>query len=457
MNSEGEQAMMQFPTTSNRGRYGLAVLAVASLLSACNEPDTILPGKREDIRSAIADGDTSTLAAVTRDAPRAIRLPAAQSNTEWPQGIGSPAFRVSHAALSGAPQRIWSADIGAGDGRRQRITADPVVAGGLVYTLDAQAQVTATSLAGQTVWRTDVAPARDDAAAATGGGLSYDGGRVYAAVGHGALVALDAASGNVIWRQNLEGTGSGRPTISGGLVYVTAGDDTGIALNADTGRIVWQLSASPDINNVLGAPAPAVSEDLAIFAFGSGEVQAVFRRGGLRRWDASAVGQRFARALGAVEDVTGAPVIAGNTVYVGNQAGRIVALNLDSGARLWTAREGAVGPVLPVGDSVFVISELGELLRLDASDGTRIWGTQMPNFVNDKPRRRSEVFAHHGPVLAGGRIYVASNDGLLRAFDPESGALVRSTQIPGGATTAPVVAGNVLYVVSTDGDLHAFR
>ena len=62
----------------------------------------------------------------------------------------------------------------------------------------------------------------------------------------------------------------------------------------------------------------------------------------------------------------------------------------------------------------------------------------------------------HG-FVAGGRVRVASSDGLLRSFDPKNGALVGSVEIPDGATTAPAVAGGVLYVVSTKGELHAFR
>jgi outer membrane protein assembly factor BamB len=59
--------------------------------------------------------------------------------------------------------------------------------------------------------------------------------------------------------------------------------------------------------------------------------------------------------------------------------------------------------------------------------------------------------------LAGGQIVVASNDGMIRFFDPTNGAMVRSVAIPDGATTSPVVAGGVLYLVSQKGDLHAFR
>ncbi|MFK7745457.1 MAG: PQQ-binding-like beta-propeller repeat protein [Roseobacter sp.] len=450
---------MNSVTVSTHGRFLRAVLvtcAASVLLSACAEEDLILPGKREDIRAVLLGEQVDPLGA-SQNESRPIALAAQTANPDWAQSIGTPSVRTNHPLLSDAPQPIWSANIGSGDSRKQRITASPVVAGGLIYTLDSDSLVTATDTSGQTVWRSDIRPEPDKDGQATGGGIAYDSGRVFVSLGYGDLVALDAASGEEIWRQKLGGSASGTPTIFEGLVYVTAGDDRGWAISADDGRVQWQLTASPDINNVLGAPAPAVADGLAVFAFGSGEVQTVFRRGGLRRWDASVAGERFGTALGNVGDVTAAPVISGDTVYLGNQSGRVVALNLGSGARVWTAREGASGNIVPAGDSVFLISDLNELLRLDATTGERIWGVALPKFVSKRPTRRAAVVAHHGPVLAGGRIYVASDDGALRSFDPVDGAQLGSVEIAGGATSNPVVAGGVLYVVSSKGKLHAFR
>ena len=71
--------------------------------------------------------------------------------------------------------------------------------------------------------------------------------------------------------------------------------------------------------------------------------------------------------------------------------------------------------------------------------------------------RRSVRYAHFGPILAGGRLIVASSDGQMRGFDPVSGAVREVVPLPGGAATHPVVAGGVLYVVSGDGQLMAFR
>ena len=433
-------------------RVAIPLLICTVLLSACAEPEFILPGKRESVQS-ILDPEQ----ALQENETRPVSLPAASANANWTQDQGTPATRVAHPALAAPLTQIWSADIGAGDSRKQRINATPVVANGIIYTLDAEARVTATSLSGARVWDVDLVPLRGRSGQGSGGGLAVADGRLYVALNFGVLVALDATNGQQIWSQSFEGTASGAPTVSGGIVYLTVSDDRGWAVSAEDGRQLWQLIASPDVNNAFGAPAPAVSDDLAIFAFGSGEVQAVFRRGGLRRWEASVAGVRPGTALGVVVDVTGAPVIQGNTVYVGNLTGRTVALDLNTGDRRWTADEGAVSRILVAGGSVFIISDLNDLVRLDASDGSTIWSVDLPRFTRERPRRRAAVFAHHGPALAGGLIHVASDDGLIRSFDPASGALQSSVEVPGGATSAPVIAGGVMYVVSTKGKLHAFR
>ncbi|WP_418361291.1 PQQ-binding-like beta-propeller repeat protein [Sulfitobacter alexandrii] len=391
----------------NRGTalmLGGAVTALL-LLTACAEEEIYLPGKREPVRSILQDPELAAPLDGEEDTvntSRPIALGAATNNASWTHSIGTAQYRTTHPALRGTLQPVWSVDIGAGDSRKQRITADPVVAGGRVFTLDADAHVTATSTSGQTLWTRDLTPVNDRSGQGTGGGLAVDGDTLYVSVGYGVLAALDVTTGGERWSQKLEASGSGTPTIYGDLVYVTSGDDTGWALDKSNGRIEWQVGGSSSVNNVLGAPAPAVTDQFVIFAYGTGEVQGVFRRGGLPRWNASVVGKRPGRALSSVSDVTSAPVVSGGTVYVGNHSGRLAALDAESGQRRWTARDGAIGPVWPIGDSVFAITDLNELVRLDAADGRRVWGIPLPNFVKEKPLRQSEVVAHHGPVVAGG-------------------------------------------------------
>lgn len=432
-------------------------LGLMMAVSACAEREVILPGQREDLRAILSEENTVAPEAVPENRSIPVKLTKTTANQSWTQRHGTPQTRVNHPAYGGAMQAIWSSNIGAGDGRLGRITADPVVAGGRVFTLDAVARVSATSTSGEAVWSVDLLPTRDRSKDATGGGLAYADGTLFVTSGFGLLTALDAATGQEKWQQKLGATASGAPTVKNGLVFLAAGDNSAWAVDAQSGRIRWQLDATPSRNNVLGAPAPAVNDQVAIFGFGSGEVQAAFNGGGLRVWDAVISGQRFALARTRVSDITGDPVIVGQNVYVGSHSGRLVAMKASTGERLWTANEGALNPVWVAGGSLFLVSDRNELVRLSAEDGSRIWGTKLPYFVKDRPRRQKEIFAHYGPVLAGGSLIVASNDGKIRKFDPASGALIGTGDIPGGATTNPVFAGGVMYVVSSKGELYAFR
>ena len=275
--------------------------------------------------------------------------------------------------------------------------------------------------------------------------------------GFGEVVALDPASGGEIWRQDLDAPGTSAPTIAGGLAYVVARDGRGWAIDIASGRIRWTQTSTPSVSNFAGGAGAAVNDEFAIFPFPTGEVLASFPEGGLRRWSTVVAGQRPGAAASSISDIAGDPVIDGDRVYVGNVSGRVVALALANGDRLWTATEGAVGPVWPAGGSVFMVNDLSELLRLDAEDGTAIWRVELPGFEENRERRQKTRFAHHGPIIAGGRVIVASGDGLIRQFDPTSGALVGTIQIPGGAASNPIVANNTLYVVSKRGQLLAFR
>ncbi len=418
------------------------------ILVACAEKERILPGAREDLRTESGNG---------RNAAPAISLPRQSVNRSWTHRIGTPKYRVANAALSSTPFLVWSKSIGKGESRKTRITADPVVAQGRIYTVDAEATLAATAGNGQPVWTRDLTTARDKAGQASTGGIAFADGTLFVTTGFGSIRALEAKNGDDLWEQKFLAVGSGTPTVYGDLVYAVSGDATAWAINKNTGKVDWQLLSLPDVQNVQSPSAPAVNDSFAIMAYGSGEIQAAFRRGGVGRWNVSISGQRAGRATNTINDISGDPVIVGNVVYVANHSGRLVALDIDTGNRLWTADEGSLSPVFPAGGSLFLVSDRNKLLRIDARDGSIIWSKDLPLFVKDNPRRQAKVHAHYGPILAGGRLVVASSDGLMRFFDPRSGDLTYSVELPGGAATNPVVADGTLYVVSRKGDLHAFR
>jgi outer membrane protein assembly factor BamB len=445
----------------NSGKIGAAGLVLCITLAGC-ERDVILQGERFPVRAPLED----SLVVEGQPAPAApplqpenkvvpISLPSASANADWSHRGGNARHASGNGVLSANPVRVFSAKIGKGANKRARITASPVVEGGRVFAMDAAAQVTAVTTGGGALWSVDITPEFDRGGYTVGGGLAAMGSRVYVSTGYGELLALDAASGAVVWRQRMDSPVTGAPAVDGRAVYAIGRDGSAVAVSADNGKVLWQVPGTTSVGGMVGSASPAVGDNEVIFPFTSGEVSAV--SDGAKTWTAAVSGQRLGMAYAGMGDVTGDPVIVGGVIYAGTAAGRTVAINASTGTRIWTAAEGALNPPLIVGGSVFVVNDQARLVRLDGSTGEVIWSVEMPYFAKDKAKKRKAIFAHYGPVLAGGRIVVASSDGSLRGFDPTNGVMVYQVDIPGGAASAPALAGGMLYVVGGNGQLHAFR
>lgn len=426
-------------------------LAGALALGACSREE-VLEGERVDLRAPW--GETGA-APENRAVP--LSLGGQSANSTWSQRQGTSGARPGHPALAAAPALAWSVPIGQGDSRRVRLNTDPVAADGRIFTLDAVSRVQATSASGEVLWSADVRPLRDERNTASGGALAVAGDRLFVASAYAFVAALDVRTGAELWRVDFDAPLSGSPAAAGDTLYVGAADSSLWALEAATGRVRWTLPGTPALATVARGSAPAVAGESVVFPTQSGELTAVRRANGAREWTAAAVGRRTGAALGAIAALTGDPVVDGRRIYAANQSGRVFALDAATGGVVWSVQEGAFGPVWPVGGSVFLVSDQNRLLRLDASDGSVIWGVDLPLYTTDRPRRQLGIHPQFGPVLAGGRLWVASGDGVLRGFDPTSGERAAEIEVPGGAASSPIVAGGTLYVLSRTGQLLAYR
>ena len=448
--------------TGARVRSTIILTAAAVLLLACGKGELILDGPRFDVRDDVpALGENGEIPqspdASATYVPRSFSTPTQVNHSAWTHRNGSVAHRISHPALGTTLTQAWSANIGQGNGRKARITADPIVSGGRIFTLDSASQVVATGSDGATLWSRKLIPVTDRDGDASGGGLAFGDDLVIVSTGFGELFALEPTSGEIKWRQKLEAPITSSPTVADGLVYVVSRDSRAWAISTKEGRIKWQLPGTPSPAVINGGAGVAISDRLAVFPFGSGELVSALKKSGIRVWGSSVAGQRRGRAYSNIADVTGDPVIAGDRIFASNQGGRTVALEAGSGERLWTAKEGALAPVWPADDSVFLVSDQDNLMRLDAETGETIWSQELPYFRAKKIKRRQHIYAHHGPILAGGRLIVASDDGLIRSFDPETGEQISSIELKNGAASNPIVVNRTLYVVTTKGNLVAFR
>ncbi len=427
------------------GLLAFALVAVA----ACKERDTILPGERSSIRPQEQ--------VVVQNISAAINLGTAISNANWLQKSYGASHVVPHLALAPTPSLRWSINIGRGNSDRSRITSSPVIANGVIFTLDAASTVRASAAAdGALLWSTNLLPLLDKAGVeGFGGGLAIEGERLFVGTGFGEMIALSVANGAVQWRYAFEAPIRAAPAVADGQVYFVTRDDVAHAVSAANGALAWSIPGPhASAAAILGGASPAVNGTMVVFPFSSGRVYGVSANG-VGRWQADINTSRLSATRSIIGEITGDPVISGGRVYLANQGGETASLTLSNGNKNWSVSEGSLGAAAAIGGSLFVISDHARLMRIDASNGAVLWAVQLPEYA--KPNKRKGFILHHGPLVAGGQVFVAGADGQLRAFDPASGAETYSVNIPGGAASAPVIAAGVMYIQSKNGKLHAFQ
>lgn len=436
---------------SIRSGFGAAALAAAVALGGCGlfDDEERLEGQRIPVRAA--ERQPAAPAATVAAAP----LPQPQALSDWTQTSARPSHYGGHIAGSATLTRAWTANAGSGGGGG-RITGAPIVLGGRVFTLDGSAELASFAAAsGAPGWRVSLAPSGEKGRQGFGGGLAAIGDRIFATTGFGEVLAIRAADGTILWRQRFGAPFRAAPAAADGVVVAVSRDNQAYGLSAETGQPLWRLQGATAEAGLLGGASPALAGELAVLPFTSGELVAAGRRSGRRLWTAVLSGGRRGLARSAISDVTGDPVILGPLVVAANQSGRIVAIEAQTGRRVWTRTIGSPGPIWAAGEALFVMGDDAGLRRLSARDGSTVWEARLPQF--DDPEDREGAIAYSGPVLVGGRVLVADDQGTLRAFDAESGREVGRADIGDGSVVQPVSAGGLVYVLARDGTLYAFR
>jgi outer membrane protein assembly factor BamB len=385
----------------------------------------------------------------------AILLPRPLANESWPQQGGFPNHAMHHLALGDLPRAVWSVDAGSGSDADAPILSGPVTSGGIVYTMDADAIVAAYSAnEGKLIWRVDIAPTGEDDGN-WGGGLAVDDGMVFAATGFAQVVALAVDTGREVWRTNVSGPMRAAPTALNGRVFAVTKDNQLFALNAKDGESLWSHTGFEETAGLIGSASPAVDGGIVVVPYSSGEVFALRVENGRQLWGENLAAIRRADAVSALADIRGRPVIDRGRVYAISHSGRMVAIDLPTGRRLWEAPLGGVNQPWVAGDFIFVLTSDATVAALTARDGRIRWLTPIGLFEDPKKRRGRINWS--GPVLAGDRLIVSGSHGVALSLSPYTGEIIGEQEMPDAVSLPPAIANQTLYFLTDDARLVAYR
>jgi outer membrane protein assembly factor BamB len=385
----------------------------------------------------------------------AVNLPPAAVNLDWSEPGGNPAHAMGHPALPDSVARAWEAGIGEGSGRYTKVLSQPIVDQSRVYAMDGGVQVSALDATnGGRIWQVDLKP-EELRGNAFGGGPSFWNNRLYVTTGYAQVLALDPADGKVIWRTNVSAPVHGPPTVADGRVFAVTVENELNALDASEGRKLWSHNGIPETAGLLGGASPAVEGEIVIAAYTSGELFALRVENGRAAWSDNLASTRGSNAMAGLADIRGRPVIDRGRVFAISHSGRMTAIDLRRGDRVWEREIASSHSPWVVGDYVFVLANDNELLCLTREAGKIRWAHQLRRYEDEKGKSDPILWA--GPVLAGSRLIVLSSLGEAVSVSPFNGEVMGSQPMSAGGFLGPVIADNTLYLLTDDANLSAYR
>lgn len=441
---------------SRLSRLLIVIFAVASL-GACDwikeltsKKKTPLPGERIPVMLFEPELEPDPRVADLR-----VMLPPPVANTAWAQAGGNATHAMQHLKIPVKIRQAWDESIGEGSTKNRRLLSQPIVFGGIVFAMDSEFRLSARDIkTGKAVWQFNPKIPKQDEEA-FGGGIAYDGGRVFMSTGFGQLIAVRARDGVELWRSPLPGPSRAAPTAGDGRVFAVTIDNQTVSLDVETGARQWSHAGITEAAGLLGGGSPALVGDTVIVPYSSGELVALRVTNGRVVWSESLTALRRTDTLSSVAQIHGHPVIDRGVVYAVSHSGRMVAIDLRTGARVWDRGIGGSETPWVAGNFVYVLSNQGELFCLTRLGGRVRWVTQMPRY--EDPEDKSGAIRWFGPVLAGDRLLAVGSDGVVLSISPYTGKFLGRLELADRLTVPPVVADDTLLFMTDEADLIAFR
>ena len=299
------------------------------------------------------------------------------------------------------------------------------------------------------------------------------GGTVFVGTEKGELVALSLENGNVYWKYSTGSSiGESSPAYSGGVVYIGDLGGTLHAVNASDGKQVWTAKTGSEIKS-----SPVVYGDRVLIGSYDEHLYCFSARNGSVLW-------KF-RTQGPVHATPG---IASGMAFIAGCDEVFRAIRISDGKEVFSVSSGAytgASPALRSGMAYYGTFN-NEVLGVSLGKRDIVWRYEHPQrkfpFYSSAAVTPSRVVVGgrdklvHGltpsgktawafatrargessPAIAGGRVYVGSNDGRFYVLALTNGAKLWEFNAGGALSASPAIANGRIVIGSQDGRLYCF-
>ncbi len=337
-------------------------------------------------------------------------------------------------------KKLWSTGVGSGQGSSYNHLR-PVIAGDVIYAAGNDGVVVALDrLKGRKIWKKDFD-------VPFSGAVGYGRDTLLLGTSDGVVMALSAADGTELWSTQLHGEIMAPPQTNGKVVVVQSYDGKLQGLSADDGSELWVYESNIPVLTLRGTSTPIIYERLAIAGFANGKVIAFDIANGAVRWEARVMIAQGRSEIDRIADIDGTMVVMGTTLYVVSYQGRLAAIDIKSGRKVWQEDLSSYVGVDQGFGNIYVAEESGTISAFHRSGEGIRW--QQPALAY---RRLS------APRVIRGYVAVGDLDGYVHFLSQVDGHFVGRSKVGSNGIRADMlVKGNVIYVFENGGTLAALQ
>jgi len=340
----------------------------------------------------------------------------------WSQFRGNHSLTgVSQANVPTSLKQLWTYEAG------ESIESSAAIVGGTVFVGSHKGELVALNLEnGSVYWKYSTGSPIGESSPA------YSGGVVYVGDLGGVLHAVNAPDGKRLWTAKTGNEIKSSPVVSGDRVLIGSYDEHLYCLSTRNGAVLWKFKTNGPVHST-----PSISGGMAFIA-GCDEV---FRA--IRISDGKEV---FNVTSGAY---TGAsPALRSGVAYYGTFDNEVLSVNLVKREIAWRyehpQRKFPYYSSAAVSTTRVVLGGRDKLVH-----GLTLGGRSAWTFAT---RARVES----SPAIAGGRVYVGSNDGRFYVLGLSNGAKLWEFNAGAPLSASPAIANGRIVIGSQDGRLYCF-
>ena len=247
-------------------------------------------------------------------------------------------------------------------------------------------------------------------------GTAVSSDSIFVTTDDGYLLSVSKATGNLKWQAQLPTISIEAPQVGGDVVVVKTNNAELLAYDVHTGKLLWVYQKhNPLLTLRANNTFQVVGREVVLFGQPNGRLALINLANGNTIWENYVAIPEGATDLDKLTDIAMRPVINDKLICVATFNGKITCLDAVSSNILWSKKFSSNSGIIIDEHHVYSISTDGIVYAFDKNSGSIVWKNDILQY------RTLSV-----PVFLDNHILTIDNEGYISLLNTNDGKLVAS-------------------------------